>query len=581
MTTTVPVLWVSLHDEILARGYADQGFLEAVLARDVWNPSDALSFHHVEIHDRATNFEPRATNGAVVVFNGRSHASPEDVAWLRWFVDSLDWSVVLICGDEEWDFPWREIPQTDRRRVYAMQARPEHVDAGLGMIPGGWYPETHELLEPRREQAELRPFDWFFAGQVTHERRQECVRELRELGNGFLVETERYLEEGIPRPLYFRAMADAKIIPSPSGPYSVDCARTFEALEAGCVPIADVKTAYGPTFDYWALLFGPDHRIPTTDDWSKLPAMIREILDGWPANATRIFAKWQQWKRSWAQDLDFDIRHVAQIPGSGDAPPDDLISVIVTTSPVPRHPSTDHLETVIDSIRAQLPTAEIIVVADGVRPEQEHRRAVYETYLSRLVWLTNYRWKNVVPVIADEWLHQAGATRLALDHASAPFVLFVEHDTPLIGSIDWPGLCAFLQSGEANVIQFHENDTIHPDHEAVVLDRETVHWMGRTELPGDGYPVVPARRTAAWWQRPHLASARFYRRVLRRIPPGARTMIEDALYGQCWADYADHGEAGWHRWKLWIYTPPDGFRRSGHLDSRGEDPKYPMIGVSS
>ena len=54
----------------------------------------------------------------------------------------------------------------------------------------------------------------------------------------------------------------------------------------------------------------------------------------------------------------------------------------------------------------------------------------------------------------------------------------------------------------------------------------------------------------------------------------SRTMIEDAIYPVVWVDFLVNG---WGDWKLWIYTPPgDDIRRSGHLDSRGEDPKYGM-----
>ena len=55
--------------------------------------------------------------------------------------------------------------------------------------------------------------------------------------------------------------------------------------------------------------------------------------------------------------------------------------MIVTTSPVPSHPSTSDIEHTIGSIREHLPTAEIVIVADGVRQEQQDRRKTYEHYL--------------------------------------------------------------------------------------------------------------------------------------------------------------------------------------------------------
>ncbi len=200
-----------------------------------------------------------------------------------------------------------------------------------------------------------------------------------------------------------------------------------------------------------------------------------------------------------ARQLDADIRAVSGQPVDRTAP-DDRVTVLATSSPVPIHPSTDHIEQVVASIREQLPTAEIVVVCDGVRPEQENRRADYDEYVRRLLWLCNYEWSNVLPVVLDEWQHQANATRVALGFVETPLVLFVEHDTPMVGEIDWGGVCALVSGALADAVQFHENTEIHPDHESVMVDAESCLIDG-----------VPVRRIAAWWQRPHLAKTSLYK----------------------------------------------------------------------
>jgi hypothetical protein len=53
-------------------------------------------------------------------------------------------------------------------------------------------------------------------------------------------------------------------------------------------------------------------------------------------------------------------------------------------------------------------------------------------------------------------------------------------------------------------------------------------------------------------------------------------MIEEPNYEAFAADVARLGEPGWWEWREWIYTPEGDIRRSGHLDSRGDDPKYEM-----
>jgi len=497
--------------------------------------------------------------GALVVINCRTHASPEDVAWFTGQLDQLDWAVVLLCGDEEWIFPWQQVPETDRRRVWVMQARPEHAHLS-GFLPGGWYPGTPDHL--RNTDPGPRPLDWFFGGQVNHSRRKACVKVLHDLPRGELVTTERYLQEKVPKADYFRRMASAKVIPCPSGPYSVDCARTFEALEAGCIPVADTVTARAGAFDYWRLLFRTDPPFPRITDWADFPDILCNQLHDWAVRSNRVFAWWQQQKRAMARHLDADLRAVAGQPVDRTSP-DDRVTVIVTSSPVPVHPCTDHIEQVVASIREQLPTAEVVIICDGVRLEQEDRKADYEEYVRRLLWLCNYEWSNVLPVVLDEWQHQANATRAALELVETPLVLFMEHDTPLVGEIDWGGLCGFASGALADVVQFHENTGIHPDHESVMVDQDTVVIEG-----------VPVRRIAAWWQRPHLAKTSLYRdRIMPLFTEQSRTMIEDPLYPVVWSDYTANG---WGNWKLWAYTPEGNMRRSGHLDSRGDDPKYSM-----
>lgn len=564
MTFTVPVLWVSRHPEILARGYADEGFLEAMLARSVWTPADPITFEHHEVRDDFPDVE-----GAFVVLPARHHADDDDVDWFVGQLERLTFAVVLLAGDEAWEFPWERVNETATRRVWTMQPIPAHARLS-GVLPGGWYPGTDEAMADEEKQAGERPLDWFFAGQVTHERRRLCVDQLRVMTNERTVlhETEGYLQ-GMPQRDYWNLMAGAKVVPCPSGPCTVDTARPLEALEAHAIPIVDLlRPGDVDQFDYWKLCFGEDCPLPGLREWHKFPVALAQSLDGWPANANRLSAWWQGWKRRITLQLDDDLRAVSGIQREP-TDPNDSITVIVPTSPIPSHPDTAVIEATIASLREQLPTAEILVTIDGVRPEQAHRQADYDEYVRRLLWLTDHHWHNVLPLLMDEWLHQANCTRRALEEVRTPLILFVEHDTPILGEIDWPSLCGFVQSGEANVVRLHHETTILRDHTSIMLDKQT-RWVGPDQR-------LPLRRTRAWWQRPHVASARFYReRIMAMFTESSRSMIEDAVYGPMSSDCTDHGEAGWWDWRVWIYTPPGDIKRSTHLDGRDTDEKYEM-----
>lgn len=299
---SVPVFWVSRHPEILARGYFDEALLEAIFARELWTPPNALTFERYEVRGDFPK-----VSGAVVVLPARHHV--KDVEWFCDQLDGLEWSVVILAGDEMWEFDWRKVTQTERRKVWIMQPRPEHAHLD-GFLPGGWYPNTREWIGPAEiDPLWYRPLSWFFGGQVTHARRRECVEVLRALPDGWLKESEGYLQ-GIPRDKYTAILPTIKVMPCPSGPMTVDTARPLEGMEAGCVPVVDMVTPRGEAYDYWSLCFGDDCPLTRIWDWSDFPEILAEELEEWPHNSNRIFAWWQGWKRKIVYDLDAQIREV-------------------------------------------------------------------------------------------------------------------------------------------------------------------------------------------------------------------------------------------------------------------------------
>lgn len=249
--------------------------------------------------------------------------------------------------------------------------------------------------------------------------------------------------------------------------------------------------------------------------------------------------------------------------------PDEAITVIIPTSPVPGHPSTAIIEETLATIRVHLPTADVLIGCDGVREEQEDRRADYTEYLRRLVWLCANEWERVTPVLEDGHVHQSGLLRRLLPRVRTDLLLFAEHDTPLTPDCEIPfdALAEAIRNGDVNLVRLH--------HEA------HVHWAEHGHLHVDSEPSelagVPMVRTMQWSQRPHLASVAFYRHLLAAyFAPDARTMIEDRMYGVLCEALDVDGAMSWALFRTAIFHPPGGnVKRSYHLDARGpEQPKW-------
>lgn len=298
----IDVIWKSYHKpEIIDRGYWDNGLLEDI-------------FKQVEVEHHYDFDWVHEGDGAVVIINGRTHI--EDADAINEDIAKLSWVLFIDTGDEEATFPWRKIKHPIMR-VWVMLPRMNQHDDVSFHLPNGYRNETHELLKEIGYQD--KPIDWFFAGQVNHARREQCVYELQtfldyndERSNGVLLTGNEFGKELMPYKEYLAQMAQTKIALCPSGIESPDNFRLYEALEAGCLPIVDAFSTNNQSSGFWQYLFGNDVPFPIVNYWDVLPKLMPELLKGYPANANRCYAWWQNYKRKIKYKLLDDVKELAR-----------------------------------------------------------------------------------------------------------------------------------------------------------------------------------------------------------------------------------------------------------------------------
>lgn len=545
--TAIDVLHLPAHDQWDAHQFTE------LLGGDLTPPGRTFT-HHL---DRL----PAGVEGAVVIVAGRY---PEALDRVRAAIAPLAWVLLIVTGDEASVFPWRAVEHPNLR-WWIMTPRPD-VHAGLDarFVGSGWPPHLRANLDGHDLPRER---DWCFAGQVNHERRHRLVDTLRERGGGTLIRTAGFAE-GLAPAVYADLLARTRVVPCPSGRETPDSFRLYEALEAGCVPLADAACPAYADRDYWSMVFPEPPPFDLVDDWGDVGKHIDAALDGWAHRANVVQAWWLRHRVRMSGWLAADLDHLAGPRIWLDRTVDEDITVIIPTSPVPSHPSTAVLEETVGTVRGHLPGARIVLSFDGVRAEQEDRRADYDEY-TRLALRLCRAWGNVLPIVADEHLHQAGATAAALARVTTPLVLFVEHDTPLTPDcpVEWDGIAAAILAGDVNLVRLH--------HEAHVLDEHRHLMIGPGPVEMHGVRLWP---TAQFSARPHLASTAYYRSMLARwFPAGARTMIEDRMYGVVETAWREDRHTGWALHRIATYCPPgDNIKRSYHLDARGDAPKYEM-----
>jgi hypothetical protein len=250
---------------------------------------------------------PLDAKGAVVVFHGQQDAQKPNIGKrLSQYARELEWVIFVSLGDEGCDFPYGDLDHP-RMKLWVQTPKPGKVTADRYLIEG-YHPNTRALLAKIPDYD--RTLDWFFAGQVNHERRQSCfeaIREVRVDWNGLSIPTAGFMQ-GVPLADYYAYMKEAKIILCPAGPLTPDSFRFAEALEAGCIPILD---AYSPDHvpGYWSMVLGL-HPFPVIEDWNKLPEMMAVVLDHHEAMQEFLQSWWSEYKRKFRTWLRQDLEGI-------------------------------------------------------------------------------------------------------------------------------------------------------------------------------------------------------------------------------------------------------------------------------
>ena len=240
---------------------------------------------------------------------------------------------------------------------------------------------------------------------------------------------------------------------------------------------------------------------------------------------------------------------------------DDKITILIPTSPIKSHPDTRIISFVVDSCRFHFPTAQILIMVDGLRREQEEYRERYDEYKNHLSSKCTAEWRNVYALRFGEHMHQVGMTREALRVlVNTPLILFVEHDTPIVTDepIEWEPIMNTCLDGTANMVRLLHEAQILKAHSHLTLDTITHNGIRLT-------------KTLQWSQRPHVARTDFYKKMLEEnFSENANSMIEDRMHGAC-------QDQEWSYSKMMIYNPNDtNIKRSYHTDGREGDEKFDM-----
>ncbi len=139
-------------------------------------------------------------------------------------------------------------------------------------FPLGWADGT-----PQR--AALKPIEtrkniWCFLGNHKVSSRAEMLRALCQIKPHFVHSFDGATKESrqMPPSEYHAVLEDTVFAPCPMGNAMLETWRFYESLEAGCIPIVEVR----PWMHYHERLLGP-HPIPTVYYWTQAESLIEKL----------------------------------------------------------------------------------------------------------------------------------------------------------------------------------------------------------------------------------------------------------------------------------------------------------------
>lgn len=222
------------------------------------------------------------------------------------------------------------------------------------------------------------------------------------------------------------------------------------------------------------------------------------------------------------------------------------ITAVISTSPLWCNPNTEIVDETYGQLRKHLPTAQVILVMDGVHPEQPHLAERYELFKEAI---REKPWENFQIVECETWQHQSGTLQELVRQKliQTPLTFWMEHDLPLRDDcpIEWQGIVDTMLSGKLDGLRFN-----------YVRERTTSAERGFAH-PQGGIPFVRTIQFVGW---PAIFRTEVFEEFVNSFE-SSKCYLEGSEYEGFFGN-------NYHRFVYGFYCPGDDPRRVYHTNGR-------------
>jgi len=237
------------------------------------------------------------TERAFVVIPGPQNVDYEEIISNE--LNNIDRVVLFITGDESATF---DVDKIIHNNIEIWIQYPHQKHEKYNKLPVG----VPQHLKNNLPEYQDKSYDVFFAGQITHQRRQELSKVMPTIENSFYKPTDGFAQ-GLKPKTYYDKMFLSKIVPCPSGAEVIDSFRFYEAIEMLCLPIGDKIDSKGNETNFYNFVFQTDFPIEITDNWKNIKKIVPSLLNNYPHNMHQVVCWWIKYKR------DLSIKIMDQI----------------------------------------------------------------------------------------------------------------------------------------------------------------------------------------------------------------------------------------------------------------------------
>ena len=262
-------------------------FNEEDCAADKWDYGLLKEiFDKYNIQQIKVNSLPIEERAFVVIPGPQNIGHEEDISKELKNISRL---VLFITGDEEGVFG---IDKINHPNVEIWIQYPHKKHEAYNKLPIG----APQHLKNNLPEYKTKTYNVFFAGQITHQRRQQLAEAIALVKNALYKPTDGFARGDKPI-YYYDNLASSRIAACPAGAVSVDSFRLYEAIEMMSFPIADLRNSNGVLDNFYKRLFNeviPFHRVK---DWNQLPSLTLSLLEEYPNNMHSVVCWWIKYKR--------------------------------------------------------------------------------------------------------------------------------------------------------------------------------------------------------------------------------------------------------------------------------------------